>query len=92
MAEFHVRVELADVVTTEEVRAELARDPAHRLVPFEPRLRVNELGRAEVTMTVSGADVWTVALAVMGVFAHTAVGLKALHVEGAESSDEYMAA
>jgi len=91
-SEFDVRVELAEVVTAEEVRAELAADPSHRLLRFNPRLRTNALGRAEVELAVPGPDVWTAVLTVMGVFGQAALSLTALHVEPTEQAARCSAA
>lgn len=84
---FGVRVELADVITVDEVVAELATDPDHRLRRFNHRLQVNTSGRVEVDLVVDGPDVWTVALTAMSLFAEMSVSLNALHVEPPERDE-----
>lgn len=89
---YAVRVELADVITEEELRHDLDANPFHWLLEFKPRLAKSPSGRVTVDLTIAGPDVWTTTLTTMAVLRQSGYGMHALQVVTQEDRDHQSAA
>jgi hypothetical protein len=87
-----VRVELGDLLTDADVRADLASDPAHWLLEFAPEIATTPAGRAKVEMTVPGPDLWTATLTTMAVLRRAGYDLHAIHVQSRTVDEDQPAA
>jgi hypothetical protein len=76
-----VRVELSDRISDDEVRGDLAADPAHWLLEFSPAVAATSTGRVSVGLTIPGPDLWTAALTAMAVLRRSGYDLHSLSVE-----------
>ena len=77
---FSVRVELDHYVAGDDVLFDISGNPGHRLFDFLPRVSTNAAGRAEIELTVPGADVWTSILTAMTVIRQSGYDPAAVHV------------
>jgi hypothetical protein len=77
---FSVRVEFDQRVADEDFRADLSGNPSHRLFDFLPRIATNDADRAEIELTVPGADIWTSILTAMAVIRQSGYDPAAVHV------------
>ena len=85
---YAVRVELADVITDEELRADLDADPFHWLLRFSPQLSQAASGRMTIDLTVPGPDVWTTTLTTMAALRQSGYGMHSLQVVTHEAHDQ----
>lgn len=84
---FSVRVELAHYVAGDDVLVDFSGNPGHRLFDFLPQVSTNAAGRAEIELTVPGADVWSCVLTAMTVVRQSGFDPAAVHVTTAGSED-----
>jgi len=89
---YAVRVELADVITVEELRHDLDANPSHWLLEFRPRLAEAASGRVTLDLTIAGPDVWTTLLTTMAVLRQAGYDMHALQVVPQEDHDQQSAA
>ena len=87
-----VRVELSNLVTDADVRADLAGDPAHWLLEFAPEITTTPTGRAEVEMTVPGPDLWAATLTTMAVLRRSGYDLHSIQVRSRTTDEDRSAA
>lgn len=83
-----VRVVLGELVTDAEIRADLAGDPAHWLLEFDPEITTSRAGRAEIEMTLPGSDLWSATLTTMAVLRRSGYDLHSLHVESRAAGED----
>lgn len=82
---FSVRVEFAHYVAGDDVLVDISGNPGHRLFDFLPQVTTNAAGRAEIELTVPGADVWTSVLTAMTVIRQSGYDPAAVHVTTTDS-------
>ena len=83
-----VRVELSDRISDDEIRGDLAADPAHWLLEFSPAVAATSTGRVSVGLMVPGPDLWTAALTAMAVLRRSGYDLQFLSVENRLSNED----
>jgi hypothetical protein len=64
---YKVRAEFDQFVVRDDFVADLAGNPGHRLLQFQPQVTINTKGQVELHLTVPGPDVWTSLLTAMAV-------------------------
>jgi hypothetical protein len=64
---YEVRAEFDHVVIRDDFVADIAGNPGHRLLQFQPQVTINTKGQLELHLTVPGPDVWTSLLTAMAV-------------------------
>lgn len=77
---FSVRVELDHYLAGDDVLVDISGNPGHRLFDFLPQVTTNADGRAEIELTIPGADVWTSVLTAMTVIRQSGYDPAAVHV------------
>lgn len=77
---FAVRVEFDQSVADGDFLLDISGNPGHRLFDFLPQVTTNAAGRAELELTVPGADVWTSVLTAMTVIRQSGYDPAAVHV------------
>jgi hypothetical protein len=75
-----VRVEFDQRVADEDLLVDLSGNPRHKLFDFLPHISTNQAGRAEIELTIPGADVWTSILTAMTVIRQSGYDPAAVHV------------
>jgi hypothetical protein len=64
---YEVRAKFDQFVLRDDFLADLAGNPSHRLLQFQPQVSINTKGQVELHLTVPGPDVWTSLLTAMAV-------------------------
>lgn len=77
---YEVRAEFDHVVIRDDFVADLAGNPGHRLLQFQPQVTINTKGQLELHLTVPGPDVWTSLLTAMTVIRQSGYAPIAVHV------------
>ncbi len=89
---YAVRVELAEVITEDELRHDLDANPFHWLLEFNPRLAQTAAGRVTIDLTIPGPDVWTTTLTTMAVLRQSGYDMHALQIVTKDGRDQQSAA
>ena len=77
---YEVRAEFDHLVIRDDFVADIAGNPAHRLLEFQPQVTINTKGQLELHLTVPGPDVWTSLLTAMSVMRQSGYAPIAVHV------------
>jgi hypothetical protein len=77
---YEVRVEFDHLVIGDDFVADIAGNPGHRLLEFQPQVTINTEGQLELHLTVPGPDVWTSLLTAMTVIRQSGYAPIAVHV------------
>jgi hypothetical protein len=77
---YEVRAEFDHLVIRDDFVADIAGNPGHRLLQFQPQVTINTKGQLELHLTVPGHDVWTSLLTAMTVIRQSGYAPIAVHV------------
>jgi hypothetical protein len=77
---YEVRAEFDHLVIRDDLVADFAGNPGHRLLEFQPQVTINTKGQLELHLTVPGPDVWTSLLTAMTVIRQSGYAPIAVHV------------
>jgi hypothetical protein len=77
---YEVRAEFDHLVIRDDFVADMAGNPGHRLLQFQPQVTINTKGQLELHLTVPGHDVWTSLLTAMTVIRQSGYAPIAVHV------------
>ena len=77
---YEVRAKFDHLVIRDDFVADIAGNPGHRLLEFQPQVTINTEGQLELHLTVPGPDVWTSLLTAMAVIRQSGYAPIAVHV------------
>jgi hypothetical protein len=77
---YEVRAEFDHLVVRDDFVADMAGNPGHRFLEFQPQVTTNTKGHLELHLTVPGPDIWTSLLTAMTVIRQSGYAPIAVHV------------
>jgi hypothetical protein len=77
---YEVRAEFDQFVIRDDFVADIAGNPGHGLLEFQPQVTINTKGQLELHLIVPGPDVWTSLLTAMSVMRQSGYAPVAVHV------------